>query len=151
MNTQLLVTVKDTNIIYKFYSIIWPINIFMKAKIRVMIDDPNSKPIILKARKEPYEVPITPGEHVVYFVDKKAKSRGKIAGMTKAATFGLVGASMGLAMGSGSGAILGAGIMGGGRRAEVRDNVMACALEDGDELAVTVKPKFKKVKITIDG
>lgn len=41
-------------------------------------------------------------------------------------------------------------MMGGGQRAEVRDNIMSCILEDGDELAVTVQPKYKKVKISVN-
>lgn len=35
-------------------------------------------------------------------------------------------------------------------RAKVRDDVLACTLGEGDELAVRIKPKMTKVKIKIE-
>ena len=150
MNTQLRITVKNVSFPNKFFTLLWFVNIFKTTKIQVWIDDPNGTPIMLKARREPYEVPIDPGEHNVYFYDPQIKSRVLFNSMAKKMTLGMIGASAGLAMGSGSSAVAMAGAMAGGHRAVVKNNVLSCALAEGDELAVTVKPKRSKVKITID-
>jgi hypothetical protein len=150
MNTQLRITVRNASFPNKFFTLLWFVNIFKTTKVQVWIDDPNSTPTVLKARKEPYEIPVEPGEHNVFFFDPDIKSRVRFNNLTKKMTLGVIGASAGLAMGSGVGAAAMAGAMSGGQRAVVKDNVLSCALADGDELAVTVKPKRSKVKITID-
>lgn len=153
MKTQILLTVEDAGLYTKMTSsLFWFVEVFKKAKMNVWIDDPDSAPITLQAREESYEIPVSPGEHILYFEDTKRASRERLRSFSKALTFGTIGASIGLASGSFgdlSGAILGAAALGGGQRVKVQGNILSCVLAEGDELAVKVKPKSKKVKITV--
>ena len=127
---------------------------FKKSQIQVWVDDRNREPIVLTARKEPYEVPITPGQHVVYFDDPKRSFRVKMWGLTTKLYkmfFGFIIGAGASDFGDISGGFGVAEAFAGGGRTQVRDNVLACNLIEGDELPVTVKPKMKKVKIKVNG
>ncbi len=151
MKTQILLTVKDASLFTKgSSSLLWFLEVFKKAKMNVWIDSTDSAPITFEARKTPYELPLTPGKHVLYFEDTKRASRERIMRFSKALSYGALGAGFGLASGGLSGAAIGASAFGGGQRVKIQGNVLACVLADGDELAVTVQPKLRKVKIKID-
>lgn len=155
MQTQLRVTVKNGSIITRASSyLLWFIKMFKKSEIQVWVDDRNCEPVVLKARKEPYEIPITPGQHVVYFDDPKRNFRVKMWNLTIKLYNGMFGFLIGTIasdFGDISGGIVLAEAYAGGGRTEIRDNVLACNLVEGDEVSVTVKPKMKKVKIKVNG
>lgn len=151
MKTQLLVTVKDANFVTKMYSsLLWFIEIFKKSKISIWIDSTDTAPITLTARSKPYEVELTPGTHTIYIDDPKRASRTRLTALGNNLVLGAAGMGMGMASGGLTGAAIGAAIATGGKRAEVRENVLCCTLADGDELAITVTPLFKKVKIKVE-
>lgn len=150
MKTQLLITVKDAGLFTKAQSsLLWFIEIFKKSKMNVWIDSVDSVPITLTARPQPYEVEIAPGTHIIYFDDPKRASRSKLTALGENLVLGAMGAGIGAASGGATGAIIGTTLATSGKRAEVRDNILCCTLADGDELAVTVKPLSKKVKIKV--
>ncbi len=150
MKTQILLTVEDAGLYTKMTSsLFWFVEVFKKAKMNVWIDDPDSAPITLQAREEPYEIPVSPGEHILYFEDTKRASRERLRNFSKALSLGALGAGFGLASGGLSGAAIGASALAGGQRTRVQGNLLTCVLAEGDELAVKVKPKSKKVKITV--
>ena len=54
MKTQISIQVKNENWISRCMSIYMSLGLFVKAKVKMYVDDANAKPIILKARKEPW-------------------------------------------------------------------------------------------------
>lgn len=151
MRTQLLVTVKDAGMMTKAQSsLLWFVEIFKKSQINVWIDNLDSEPITLTAQSKPYELSLNPGEHIIYFDDPKREKRAKLNSLGQNLVMGSFAAGMGSASGGLAGGAIAAALATGNKRSEVRENVLLCVLAEGDELAVTVKPLKKKVKVKIE-
>ena len=67
--------VKNESFFSRMYSFLWFINIFKKMSVAVIIDGDTENPHILQARKEPYLLDITPGQHEILFTDPRAASK----------------------------------------------------------------------------
>ena len=95
MGALIYVTVKKENPFTK-------VGVFTRSKIKVVIDEQN---YLFKARKEPYAVEVTAGQHTIDFIDPKAKAKRR----RKKVGLALAGGAMGFgAGGSGWGAAIGA-------------------------------------------
>lgn len=140
MKTQVSVTVKNESFLSRMYSFLWFINIFKKMSVAVIIDGDTEHPHILQARKEPYLLDVTPGQHEILFTDPRAASKSaykKFANLT----YGVIGSIA-------TGGAIGVDDFSSGET--VRDNYIQCTLNEGDVLRVSAKPKHNgsvKVKI----
>jgi hypothetical protein len=143
MKTQISIQVKNASIFAR------PI-IFSKAKVNMFIDSADAQPVVLKSRKEPYMVDVTPGEHTVVFTDASAKFKGaidKMIGAAFGAGLGLGSGAFGGVFGAKEGADIMSAVTGTGR---VHNNQLQCVLKEGDTLKVKVQPKRSgKVSVKI--
>lgn len=139
MKTQISIQVQNENVISRCFSFYSLFGLLLKAKVNMNVDNTASKPIVLKARKEPYVFDLNPGEHVITF---KAKNKGNFEKILFGAAFGLIGLGMGNSstamMGAKGGSDFVSGLMGHNR---VQDNLLECNLSEGDFLKISVRPK----------
>ncbi|MBQ6527300.1 MAG: hypothetical protein IJI38_02120 [Clostridia bacterium] len=143
MKTQVSILVKNENILSRFMSFMWFVNIFKKMKVNVYIDkDPDNlgktPDMQLKASSTPYEIDLEPGQHLLVFTDPRAGG--------KAAFRAVTGAMMGAAFsGAGGGSMIAGAAMGadaaGGNSAG--DGYASFNLQEGDVFKISVKPTRK--------
>lgn len=151
MKTQVSILVKNEPLLSRASgSFFAAFNTFKKMPVFAVIDDPNAEPLVLKARKEPYDIELAPGSHVIQFIDPRAEKKAKTMQFWKKAYAGafLAGAS---AAGGGSlidGALFGAATT--ANKTTVRENYFECTLNQGDEVRISVQIKSNsKVKIKV--
>lgn len=145
MKTQISILVKNENIISRFFSLLWIVNIFKKMPVDIIIDDPSAAPQRLKASREPYLIDLAPGSHQILFTDPRAAGKAAF----KAVTGAFMGAAISGAAGGSftAGAVLGADSVSGN---SVKNGVLSFNLREGDILRVSAKPKRNgSVKIKI--
>lgn len=141
MKTQISILVKNESLLSRFYSFLWFINIFKKMSVAVCIDGDEANVQVLKARKEPYLIDVTPGYHELVISDPRAGNKQAfkaftglvVGGISAIATDGALGVSDFTDSGS-----------------TVRDGFVQCNLVEGDLLRISAKPKHNgsvKVKI----
>lgn len=140
MKTQISIQVKNENWMSRCMSIYTTFGLFVKAKVNMYIDNPDSKPVILKACKKPYIIDIEPGEHVIAFT---AKSKANVDKLIGGAVVGAIGLGVGGGITSAAAFAKGgsdfvAGVMGHSR---VQDNLLECSLKEGDLLKIQIQPK----------
>lgn len=139
MKTQISIQVKNENLFSRCMSIYMSLGLFVKAKVKMYIDDGQSTPIILKARKEPYTIDIEPGEHAIAFT---AKNKGSVDKIIGGAVLGTIGMGAGNAftglVAANAGADFSSGLMGHSR---IQDNLLECDLQEGDLLKIRIQPK----------
>ncbi len=144
MQTQISIKVKNENVISRCMSIWMSLGLFVKAKVKMYVDSENATPIVLKARKEPYVIDITPGNHVIVFTAKNRSKTDKLIGNAVGGIFGMAGGSA--TFGASVGGDFASAITGGNR---IQDNRVDCYLKEGDILKIQIKPKRNgAVKIT---
>jgi hypothetical protein len=148
MNTQISILVKNENIVSRFFSLMWIINIFKKMSVDIVIDDPNATPQRLKASSEPYLIDLAPGNHEILFTDPRAGGKAAFRAMTGA----MLGAGF---SGGAGGSFLGGAAMGADAAVgnSVKNGVLSFSLQEGDVLKVSAQPKRNgsvKVKILKD-
>lgn len=151
MKTTLRVTVKNAGFWTRIRSyLFWFLHIFDKSTIQVWIDDPESSPIVLKARNAAYTIDLTPGSHTVFFDDPLRAKRMKLSNLGTNLILGSFAAGVGAGANGIPGAVFASTVLAdSGSRSIVRDNVLCCDLNPGDEISVVVKPLMKKVKVTL--
>lgn len=138
MKTQISIQVKNENWMSRCMSIYMSFGLFVKAKVNMYIDNPDSKPVILKACKKPYIIDIEPGEHVIAFTAKSKANVDKLIGGAFAGVIGLGGGITRAAAFAKGGSDFAAGVMGHSR---VQDNLLECSLKEGDLLKIQIQPK----------
>ena len=138
MRTQISIQVKNENWISRCMSIYMSLGLFVKAKVNMYIDDAECKPIVLKARKEPYLIDIDPGEHAIAFTAKSKATVDKLIGGAVLGTIGMGGGGYTALTAAQAGADFASGLMGHSR---VQDNLLECSLREGDLLKISIQPK----------
>lgn len=148
MKTQISIQVKNENWLSKGDSLLGLLALLKKSTVNVYVDNAGMKPLILKARKEPYVLDVESGQHILLFEAKVRTSGSKMLA-------GLVGAGVGMAAGDLYTTVVGAkgatdfvAALEGSN--QVKDNQLLCTLQEGDVLKISVQPKRNgvvKIKI----
>lgn len=147
MKTQISIKVNNENWISRCMSIYMSFGLFIKAKVNMYIDDPNSQPIVLKARREPYIIDLQPGEHAIAFTAKSRAGVDKLIGGAVLGSIGLADGGFMAMAGAEAGSKIAAGLMG---HTKVQESLLECSLSDGDLLHISIKPKRNgSVKIKV--
>lgn len=151
MKTQVSILVKNEG----FWSrtsatLFWFVAMFKKTSLYVRIDDPNAQPLVLKARKEPYEIELTPGNHILEFIDPRTEKKQKYTKLMKKTTGALMWSSF---SGASGGSMIGGAIYGAetsGNKTTTHENFFQCSLNPGDEVRISAQAKMSgKVKVKV--
>lgn len=138
MNGQVSITVKNASVFSRFWTFLWFINIFRQMSVDAYIDNPKAKPQRLKARKEPYLIDLTPGAHMIVFVDPTAGEKRLnryLSGAFAGFGLGMVG---GLQTAVDAGSSLGDVFAG----KHAQDSIAQFSLQEGEVVKLQVQPKM---------
>ena len=139
MKTQISIQVNNENWLSRCNSLLGFFGIFQKAKVDVYVDNTNVKPLVLKARKEPYVLDIEPGEHVLVFGTKGRAGYDKFIAGSVGAMIGMGSGNLSTTIAAAQGASDFAAAFQGHNT--VKDNQLICTLREGDLLKISIQPK----------
>lgn len=139
MKTQISIQVNNENWLSRCMSIYMSFGLFVKAKVKVYIDSANVKPLVLKARKEPYILDLEPGEHMLVFEAKGKADADKFFAGAVGAMIGMGSGNLGTTIAAAQGASDFANAFQGHNT--VKDNQLVCTLHEGDMLKISIQPK----------
>lgn len=141
MKAQVSILVKKESVISKFFSFISILDLFKKTAVYIYIDNPESDPIYLEAREEPYFLELEPGQHQMLFQDSKKLKKKAAGGLMKVASGVALGAfNMGLggSFTSGFSTVMDMKSPNG-----VQDGMASFILEEGEVIQLLCRPSRK--------